>query len=382
VKRIGVVTVARSDFNYWTPVLHTLAAAPDFEPFVIAAAAHLSPRFGNTADLIEQAGFTISARVPMTEETDDPTAIVRSMARGLEGFAQAYESLGLDAVAVLGDRYETHAAAVAAVPFGIPIVHLHGGEETEGAIDNVLRHSITKLASVHCVAHDVYAQRVRQMGENPEFVFVTGAPALDLIRTMDEFDLTALEARVGRSLAGGFLIGTYHPVTTQPTHAKEEARTVLAALPTELPTILTMPNADTGGLAIRAAISEANLPHVIAVENLGARLYYTALRHARAMVGNSSSGILEAPSFALPVVNIGDRQAGRMRAPNVIDTDCDREQIRSAIQRALSPEFRGTLNGMTNPYGDGHAAAKIVEALCQVTWGPALIRKRFHEVNP
>jgi UDP-hydrolysing UDP-N-acetyl-D-glucosamine 2-epimerase len=382
VKRIGVVTVARSDFNYWTPVLHALAAAPDFEPFVIAAAAHLSPRFGNTADLIEQAGFTIAARVPMTEETDDATAIVRSMARGLEGFAQAYATLDLDAIAVLGDRFETHAAAVAAVPLGLPIIHLHGGEETEGAIDNVLRHSITKLASVHCVAHEVYAQRVRQMGEDPSLVFVTGAPALDLIRAMGEFDLAALEERVGRPLAGGFLIGTYHPVTTQPASAKEEATAVLGALPTEIPTILTMPNADTGGLAIRAAISEANLPHVIAVENLGARLYYTGLRHARAMVGNSSSGILEAPSFALPVVNIGDRQAGRMRAPNVIDTDCDREQIRSAILRALSPEFRGTLHGMTNPYGDGHAAAKIVEALRQVTWGPALIRKRFHEVTP
>lgn len=379
MKRIGVVTVARSDFNYWTPVLHALAEDPDFEPVVIAAAAHLSPRFGSTADLILEAGFPIAARVPMTEETDDANAIVRSMARGLEGFARAYEALRLDAVALLGDRFETHAAAVAAVPLGIPIVHLHGGEETEGAIDNVLRHSITKLASVHCVAHEHYAQRVRQMGENPALVFVTGAPALDLIRTMGEFDLGALEERVGRSLAGGFLIGTYHPVTTQPSHAKEEARTVLAALPAEIPTILTMPNADTGGLAIREAIREAGLPHVIAVENLGARLYYTALRYALAMVGNSSSGLLEAPTFALPVVNIGDRQAGRMRAANVIDTDCQLDLVKAAIQRALSQEFRASLEGMTNPFGDGHAAAKIVNALRQVPWGPALIRKRFHE---
>ncbi|MBX3096494.1 MAG: UDP-N-acetylglucosamine 2-epimerase (hydrolyzing) [Fimbriimonadaceae bacterium] len=380
--RLGVVTVARSDFNYLEPVLRAIDKSVDFKPLIIAAAAHLSERFGNTVDLIEEAGFEVAARVPMTESGDDPVNITRSISRGVLGFGMSFDHLKLDGVLLLGDRYETHAAAVAAVPIRIPIVHLHGGEETEGAIDNALRHSITKLASVHCVAHEAYADRVRQMGEPTERVHVTGAPALDLIRTMQRGTRQDLEKRLRRTLTKRFMIGTFHPVTLAPESADEEACALLRALPDDMDTILTMPNADTGGLAIRKAIAGMNLSHVIPVENLGAKLYYTALEEAEAMIGNSSSGILEAPSFALPVVNIGVRQAGRMRAANVIDTATTTEAIREAIGRALDPEFRESLRGMTNPYGDGHAAERIVEALQNTSWGPELLRKPFARFEP
>lgn len=381
--RIGVVTVARSDFNYLEPVLRALQAHPMFEPLLIVAAAHLSEAHGYTLDMIEARGFTAAARVPMTMPTDDPQAIAQSMARGTEGFAQAYESLKPDAVMLLGDRYETHAAAVAATPFRIPLIHLHGGEETEGAIDNVLRHSLTKLSHLHFTATVAYRQRVIQMGEQPGRVWVSGAPALDLVLSLPRAERAELERAVGRQLPDPFFVTTYHPVTVAPETAAQETHTLMDAIEAVgVPTIWTMPNTDPGGLAVREVLTTRTSALIIPVENLGAKLYYTALSLCTACVGNSSSGLLEAPSFGIPTVNIGPRQAGRIRSAHVTDVECDLDAITAALARALSPETKSSLNSVPNPYGNGQAAPQIVQTLAELDWSSLSVVKPFADATP
>ena len=379
---VALVTVARSDFNYLEPVYRALTAVPSLTPTFLVSGTHLSPAHGQTVTLIEAAGYDIGARIPCTQPEDAPLDIARAMSIATTGFAEAFAAQRPAVLVLLGDRYETHAAAVAALPFQIPIVHLHGGEETEGAIDNVLRHSITKFSHWHGVATDTYRNRLLQMGEPPERVHVTGAPALDLILAIPESNPEQFQAKTGFPLPDDFLIATFHPETLNYTSSAAQVETVLdAALAPGLPVIWTMPNADTGGLEIRRVLQSRvpSAPHLLLVENLGAQLYYTALRRARAMIGNSSSGILEAPSFALPVVNVGDRQKGRIRAANVIDVPVEPEALRRALRQALDPAFKASLTGVPNPYGDGHSAPRIAALIQRAVSDPTTV-KRFHDL--
>ncbi len=381
-RTIGVVTVGRSDYGVYLPLLRALQAEPSLKLRVIVGGMHLVPEFGDTIKVIEADGFEISDRVEMLLASDTPGGIAQSMGIGTIGFAQAYARARPDLLVVLGDRFEMHAAAVAAIPFCVPIAHLAGGELTEGAIDNSLRHSITKLSHLHFAATEEYARRIVQMGEEPWRVVVSGALSLDHLQSLTLLDRAALEGVCHLPFDPPPLLVTYHPVTLAYDHAEGQIDALLQALRTADRAILfTAPNADTNGRVIRRRIQEFAQQHPTAafVPNLGTQAYFSVMALAAAMVGNSSSGIVEAPSFGLPVVDIGARQAGRLRAANVIGCGERVEEIRDAIARALSPAFRERLRGLRNPYGDGRAAQRIVQALATVAIDRRLLIKKFHE---
>jgi UDP-hydrolysing UDP-N-acetyl-D-glucosamine 2-epimerase len=377
-RKIAVVTVARSDYGLLQPILDEILKSDELELQLIVAAAHLSPRFGKTADLIKSDGYPISAIVEMTQDQDAPHSVNIATAKGIQGFSQAYEQLKPDLLVLLGDRYEMHAAGVAAVPHLIPIAHIHGGEETTGAIDNVYRHSLTKMSHIHFASTDLHAQRIIQMGENPVYVQVSGAPGLDRIlnSTIPEFD--DLQKQIP-NLKKPYIIATFHPVTTETSDASHQARNFLSALKNQpQQTLLTMPNADTGGLAVRQIIKEIepDFPHLIAVENLG-HLYLTAMINADLMAGNSSSGIIEAASFNLPVVNVGNRQQGRAQSGNVINCNTSQNEIEEAIKLASSKHAKDIARATINIYGDGKAAKRIVDSIKVLVISPDMIKKSF-----
>jgi UDP-hydrolysing UDP-N-acetyl-D-glucosamine 2-epimerase len=384
VRRICVVTVARSDWGLYLPVLRRITADPELALQVVAAGTHLDARYGATIDEIEEDGFAVDARIETVDDEDTPEAITRSIARAVAGYGAAYARLAPDVVLLLGDRYEMHAAAVAAVPFRLPVAHIQGGESTEGAIDEHFRHSITKLAHLHFPATELYGRRLVQMGEDPAHVVVSGAPAIDNVLERPELSLEQLRARIGLDLTRPTLLVTYHPVTQEFDDTAVQVDALLEALGSSGHQLLvTFPNVDTSGQAVLERLERfaADRADVAVVENLGSVAYLSALRHVRAMVGNSSSGIIESASFELPVVNIGTRQLGRLRPANVIDVGYGVEEIRSGLERALSDEFRAGLQGMENPYGDGRAADRIVAALREVELGRALVRKSFRDLD-
>lgn len=375
-----MVTVGRSDYGVYRPVLRRILERSDLELHLIVAGMHFASRFGTTINEIESDGIPIGDRIDFLLATDSPEAIAKSMGLGLIGFAQSYGRRRPDMLVVLGDRFEMHSAALAAVPFGIPIAHLHGGEITEGAIDDALRHSITKLSHLHFVATETYATRIRQMGEEAWRVVVSGAPSLDNMQSVPRLSPDELRERFGVSFDRAPLLVTFHPVTLEPEHADSQTTELLEALRTlDLPIVFTMPNADTGGQRISDMIERfvRETPSACLIPNLGTAGYFSLMELAAAMVGNSSSGIVEAPSFGLPVVNIGARQRGRQRAANVIDVEPDRHAIRAGIAQAVSPAFRASLNGRSNPYGDGRASSVIVDRLASQPLGPSLLVKKF-----
>ncbi len=384
MRTIGVVTVARSDYGIYLPVLRRIQDDPDLQLHLLVAGAHLAPAFGLTVRDIEADGFPIGERVEMLLSSDTPTSIAKSMGLGIIGFAQAYERRRPDILLVLGDRFEMHAAVTAALPFNIPVAHIHGGELTLGAMDDALRHAITKMSHLHFVATQVYAQRVIQMGEEPWRVTVSGAPGLDNLYGARLFSREELGAQLGLEPHVPFLLVTVHPVTLEHEQTETQMRETLAALAAVgLPVVFTYPNADTRHHTIVQMIHEftATHPQAQSVVNFGTPGYFSAMRWATAMVGNSSSGIIEAASFKLPVVNIGSRQQGRVRGRNVIDVPCERAAIQTAIEQAMSEEFRAGLADLVNPYGDGHAAERIVERLKSVPLDSRLLHKRFHDLR-
>lgn len=384
MRTIGVVTTSRADFGIYRPVLRAITVEPSLRLALYVSGSHLSARFGNTVREIEAEGFTAAERVEVLSGLDTPEDIARAMARGVAGFGQVFGRTRPDLLIVLGDRFEMHAAALAALPFKIPIAHIHGGELTEGAIDDSLRHSLTKLSHIHFVATEEYGRRVVQMGEEPWRVIVSGAPSLDNLQYMTPLSADDLERDRGVSITPATLLVTFHPATLEHEDAGHQAEQLLAALEASgRPLLFTLPNADTGGLAIRASIEAfvARYPRAVAVETLGTSGYFAAMATCAAMVGNSSSGLLEGPSFGLPVVNIGTRQKGRTRAANVIDCGYDREEIDAALLRALAPAFRLGLHGMVNPYGDGHAAERIVSVLRETRLNDRLLMKAFFDLG-
>ena len=296
----------------------------------------------------------------------------------VEAIGRVLPELGAHAMLVVGDRSETAAAALGAALARVPIVHLHGGEETEGAIDNALRHAITKLAHLHLVSHPDHARRVQQMGEPDASVHVVGAPGLDNLRRTDLPDRAALEASLGISLVAPVVIVTEHPATLAGDPAAEVAALVRALEQVPATYVVTLPNNDAGNEAVRASLQAfvAAGARRIAVEALGEARYVALMRCADAMVGNSSSGLIEAPVVQLPVVNVGDRQRGRLRGANVIDAEATAPAIAAALQRALSPAFRASLAGTTSPYGDGHSADRV-RAVLDAWTPPDPPRKRF-----
>jgi UDP-hydrolysing UDP-N-acetyl-D-glucosamine 2-epimerase len=380
-RRICVVTGSRAEYGllYW--LMKEIQANPDMELQVIATGMHLSPEFGQTFHQIEEDGFFINAKVEMLLSSDTPVGVAKSIGLGTIGFADAFERLRPDIVVLLGDRFEILSAAQAAVVARIAIAHLHGGETTEGAIDEAFRHSITKMSHLHFTATEEYRQRVIQLGEDPERVFNFGAAALDSIINLKLLDRPELEKILGIRFGQRNLLVTFHPVTLEADTAKQSFSELLSALDDfpEIRLIFTEPNADTGGRVIRDMIENyvARRPDTATVHtSLGQIRYFSTLSVVDAVVGNSSSGLIEAPAFGIGTINVGDRQKGRMTAASVIDCEPKRESIREALAQLYSSEFQESLRHVINPYGDGPVAAKIVRVLSDYPL-TEIIKKKF-----
>lgn len=368
-KRICVVTGTRAEYGLFVPLLKKLKASRKHRLQVVVTGMHLSPEFGHTYKEIEEDGFRIDEKVEMLLSSDTEIGITKSVGIGTMAMAEAFNRLRPDLVFLLGDRFEALAAATAAMIARIPIAHVHGGELTEGAFDDSIRHAITKMSSVHFTAADEYRRRVIQMGEDPGRVFNSGALGLDNIKNMRLLSRSELAKALGIPLDGTNFLVTFHPVTRQETvSTQRQFRALLRALEEfpEARVIFTRPNADTGGRAINALIDayvSGSDGRASVFASMGRLKYLSAIKHSDAVVGNSSSGIAEAPSFGVPTVNIGDRQKGRIRAASVIDCSAERKAISGAIERALSPQFTKACRRVKSPFGDGNAAERIVTVL-------------------
>jgi UDP-hydrolysing UDP-N-acetyl-D-glucosamine 2-epimerase len=380
VRTIGVVTTSRADYSHFLPLMRAINADSELELYLIVSGTHLSARHGGTVGELERNGFTIAERIAILSDGDTPASVTGAMGRAVSGFGEAFARRRPDILMVMGDRFEMHAAALAALPFKIPVAHISGGDVTEGAIDDALRHSMTKLSHLHFPSTDDSARRILQLGEESWRVIACGELSLDNLSTLELLTREQLEARFHVRLPNPFLLVTYHPVTLEYEQAEYQIEELLKALDASgRAVVLTTPNADTANRVVLDAIKSFANAHPSAwhVDNLGMQAYFSVMSLAAAMVGNSSSGILEAASFKLPVVNIGTRQDGRLRTRNVIDCGYSAKEIAAAVSQALSADFRASLHDLTNPYGSGGASARILERLKAVALDDRLTRKRF-----
>ncbi|MEY5039684.1 MAG: hypothetical protein RLZZ48_453 [Actinomycetota bacterium] len=362
------MTGTRADYGHLFWLLKEIDADPDLELQLVVTGAHLSAKWGNTVETIERDGLSISARVPFDLNDDTPLAVADSLANSTSGLAHSFARLKPDVVVVLGDRYEVLAAAQASLMLGIPLAHLHGGETTEGAFDEAIRHAVTKMAHLHFVAADEYAWRVRQLGESDEHIFNFGAPGLDHLTRSSIAGRDELEKVIGAPLGSPLFAVTYHPETLDADEGIDGLRAMLSALGgvTSASIVFTGVNADPGHdhltNEIHAFVSaDPTRRHLIA--SLGQSRYLGLLKIADAVVGNSSSGLIEAPALRVPTVNIGDRQKGRLRAASVIDCAPTKEAIDTALRKAIDPQFRAQLPENPSLYGVGDAARRIKDVL-------------------
>ncbi len=379
-RRICVVTGSRAEYGllYW--VLHDLRADPESDLQLVVTGMHLSPEFGMTVRDIERDGFPIARRVEMLLSSDTATGTAKSIGLGVIGMSDALESLRPDIVVLLGDRFEILAAAQACLVHGIPVAHVAGGDTTEGAYDEAIRHAVTKMSHLHFVTNDLSARRVRQLGEDPARIHAVGSPGLDHLRRRALLGRAELAQALGHPLSARNLLVTFHPVTLEAGEGERQCDELLAALaglPPDIGIWITMPNADTGGRAIAARMSawvERHADRAAAYTSLGQLRYLSLMSQASAVVGNSSSGLYEAPSLAVPTVDVGDRQRGRLRARSVLHCEAERHQIAAAIESAMQLDC----SGVVNPYGDGRTSARIVAALKGTPLNAQLLKKSFH----
>lgn len=383
-RKVCVVTGTRAEFGLLRWLMDEIAQHARLELQVAVTGMHLSPEFGSTYQEIEDAGFNIDAKIEMLLSADSDTAVTKSMGLGVIGFADAYERLQPDIIVILGDRFEIFAATSAALIAGIPVAHLHGGETTEGAFDEAIRHSITKMSHLHFVAAEEYKNRVIQLGESPERVFNVGGMGIDAIKRIRLLDREALEESMDFRLGDKNLLITFHPVTLEgqgcSTEQMQELLDALAELDnTHL--IFTIPNADTGGRELTRMVREFvdGRDNASVYSSLGQLRYFSCLAQVDGVVGNSSSGLLEAPAFQIGTVNIGDRQKGRLKAESVIDCEPSKTAILKAIGRLYSHDFQSTLKKCGNPYGNGGASKAIVKVLADYPF-EGLLKKSFYNI--
>ena len=366
-KKICVITGSRADYGLLRLLMRRIHDAPELMLQLIVTGMHLSPEFGLTYCEIEGDGFRIDRKVEMLTSSDTVVGVAKSMGLGLIGFADALSELKPDMVVVLGDRFEIFSAVSAALIARIPVAHLHGGETTEGAFDESLRHSITKMSYLHFTATEEYRQRVIQLGEHPERVFVVGGLGVDVIKNIKLLERTDLEASLGFKFKKKNLLVTFHPVTLENATAPDQMAELLEALAelkdTQL--IFTQPNSDTDGRALIKMLDNFCMQHSHAhvYVSLGQLRYLSCISLVDGVVGNSSSGLLEVPSFGKATINIGDRQKGRLQAESVINCAPERNSITAALKKLYSPDFQAGLNKVRNPYGEGGASEKIVTTI-------------------
>lgn len=386
MRKVAVVTGTRAEYGllYW--IIKTIHEDSALQLQLVVTGMHLSPEFGLTVKEIEKDMFPIAERVEMLLSSDTKIAIATSMGLGMIGFAKAYERIKPDIVLVLGDRFEISSAVTAAVPFNIPVAHIHGGESTEGVMDELFRHAITKMSHIHFPTTPRYADRIIQMGERSENVFCFGAPGLDNIHRLQLLNKKQLAQELDLPVEKVWGIMTYHPIAYENNSDKNQFEVLLNVVKrfSELYWVFTLPNADTGSRKIIEQIEnfvQNNPERSCLFNSLGQLRYLSMLKNASLMIGNSSSGIIEAPSFELPVINIGDRQKGRIRAANVIDVPIyEKNRMVTAINKALSKDFRDSIKGLKNPYGVGNASEKIVEILRTVSLSD-ISKKQFCELS-
>jgi UDP-hydrolysing UDP-N-acetyl-D-glucosamine 2-epimerase len=385
MRKITVFTGTRAEYGllYW--IIKGLSEAVDIELLLYVGGSHLSQKYGNTVRHIEEDGFRISERLDFLDSSDTPTGIAKSMGSALVLAAEAFQRDKPDLLVVLGDRFEVMAICQAAMLGCIPIAHIHGGETTEGVIDEAVRHSITKMSHLHFTSTDVYRNRVIQLGESPERVFNVGAPGIDSIMSLKLLDREALTGSLDFDVTGPFIVVTYHPVTLSKDGAVLALENLLCVLATytDFKFIITYPNADTHNQGLINALDvfkEKYCDQVLLVRSLGHLRYLSLLKYCEAVIGNSSSGLIEAPAFHKPTVNIGCRQRGRIRGGTVIDSDEDILSITNSLARAMSDEFRNECLSGQNPYGLGGSSRKILDTIKNISLDD-LIMKKFHDTR-
>jgi len=384
LKKVLVITGTRAEYGLLRWVIDGISKSNLLELQLCVTGMHLSPEFGLTFQEIEKDGYQIDSKVEMLLSADTPSAITKSMGLGLIGFADEFNRLKPDLILILGDRYEIMCAAMAATVARTPIAHLHGGEATEGCIDEAIRHSITKMSHLHFVAAEDYRKRVIQLGENPERVFCVGGLGIDNILKLDLLSKQELENSLDFKLSAKSMLITFHPVTLEDNTSGDQMRELLASLSkfTDFKIIFTKPNADTDGRKILKLIESFCLDNdnCRAFTSLGQLRYLSCLKYVDVVVGNSSSGLLEVPSFKIPTVNMGERQKGRLKAGSVIDCDPKKNQITSAIKRAISLDFKESCKVIKNLYGEGGASQKIIQTIESIALED-IIKKSFYDIK-
>ena len=388
ILRTAIITTGRADYGLLRPLIKKIDNSDNYELFVIATGSHLSQIHGMTIHEIEKDGFDVHYKVEITQKKDSEHDICNAISIGIEQFSNVYNLIKPDFIIVLGDRYELWSVCIPAVIHKIPIVHLHGGEITSGLIDDSVRHSITKMASYHFASINDYAKRIIQMGEDRRRVFVVGALGIDNIKSIDFMSYQELYDFTGLNFHNPIALMTFHPVTLDERKlAVKQVQSILnSLLKFNLTTLITMPNSDPAGIIIYKEITKYLNKNPLCfrfMESLGQKAYISAMNYATLMIGNSSSGIIESASFKIPVVNIGDRQTGRIAPPNVINSTYAENDIYAAIKLALSSHFKKSISNINNPYGNGSTAQKIEKHLNSIDFikKDVILKKGFMDLE-
>lgn len=382
---IGVLTATRAEYGLLKPIIQALKKEEAFEVKILVTGAHLSVAHGMTYHEIEEDGLVIDKKIDILLAGSNPASISKTMGLAMIGFGEYFEQEKLDYLLVLGDRYETLAVCCAAMNARIPILHLYGGETTEGAIDEAIRHAITKMSYLHFTSTEEYRNRVIQLGEHPDRAFYVGAIGIENALREPKLKKEELAAITGLTLEKPYGVVTFHPVTLE-NSAMEQCEQLLEAIE-KMPDyefIITGANADSGGNEVNVRLTEFANKHnnVYFTYSLGMKRYLSALKYASFVLGNSSSGLVEVPSFQVPTVNIGDRQKGRLRAESVIDCKPLSDEIVNAVEKSMSPEFRKKLPYVENPYGDGDTSSKIVSIIKdKLLQGSVDLKKIFYDLR-
>lgn len=387
MKRIGIMTGTRAEYGLLKSLMQEINKDNDLELYLIVSGMHLSPEFGMTYKEIEEDGFEINAKVEMLLSSDSPAGISKSIGLGVIGFADEFQRADLDMLILLGDRYEALSAAISAMVMRIPIAHLHGGELTEGAIDEGIRHSITKMSYLHFTSTEEYRNRVIQLGENPERVFYVGALGVENIKKINLMTKEELERSIHFEIDENTVVVTYHPVTLENNTVEEQFLNLLKVLDRnpKIRMIFTKANADTNGRIVNELIDKyaaQNSERACAFMSLGQKRYLSALKYCRIVIGNSSSGIIEAPSFGKPIINIGDRQKGRICADSVINCGYTQQEIQQAMETALTEEFENKARNCRNPYEKENTAANIISVIKDYLLNDKIkLKKGFYDIK-
>lgn len=387
MKRIGIMTGTRAEYGLLKSLMQEINKDNDLELYLIVSGMHLSPEFGMTYKEIEEDGFQINAKVEMLLSSDSPAGISKSIGLGVIGFADEFQRADLDMLILLGDRYEALSAAISAMVMRIPIAHLHGGELTEGAIDEGIRHSITKMSYLHFTSTEQYRNRVIQLGENPERVFYVGALGVENIKKINLMTKEELEKSIHFEIDENTVVVTYHPVTLENNTVEEQFLNLLKVLDRnpKIRMIFTKANADTNGRIVNELIDKyaaQNSERACAFMSLGQKRYLSALKYCRIVIGNSSSGIIEAPSFGKPIINIGDRQKGRICADSVINCGYTQQEIQQAMETALTKEFENKASNCRNPYEKENTAANIISVIKDYLLNDKIkLKKGFYDIK-